>query len=199
MHNKSEICVEMAYLAENYLNLEKWGFQESARLDELGDSKIPLIIYNSHLCRVKISFNEWHPPYQTKDYTVDVYYGRLNASNDKNVTVNDGRECYYWHGIAKALHFLDGRTPEYAVKNLLSHDLIKQYGKQVTSNSLSRKLPEWEIRKHAYIWEKYAPRLFELFDLRNTSLWEKYRLFLKDLYDIKGRNPNIVPPLDSVC
>jgi hypothetical protein len=77
--------------------------------------------------------------------------------------------------------------------------LIKGYIRLLSSESLAHKLPEWEIRKHAYIWDEYAPRLFELFDLRQTHLWEKYRLFLKEIYDIKGRNPNIVPPMDSVC
>ena len=199
MQNKNEICVEMTYLAQSYLNLEKWEFQESARLGELGDSKAPFVIYNSQLCRVKILFNEWHPPHQSQDYTVDVYYGRLNAPNDKNVIAIGNEVCHCWHGITKALHFLDGNTPEHAAKNLFSHDLIKGYSKLVLSDSLSHKLPEWEIRKHAYIWERYAPRLFELFDLRRADLWEEYRLFLKGIYDIKGRNPNIVPSLDSVC
>jgi hypothetical protein len=199
MSDENEICVEMAYLAENYLSLEKWGFQESARLGELGDSNVPLIIYNSQLCRLKISFNEWYPSHQTKDYTVDVYYGRLNAPNDKNVIISNDKECHCWHGITKALHFLDERAPEYAAKNLFSHDLIREYSRLISSDSLSHKLPEWEIRKHAYIWEEYAPRLFELFDLRQTGLWEKYRQFLKEMYDIKGRSPNIKPPLDSIC
>ena len=119
----------MAYLAESYLNLERWGFQESIRFDEAGDLIVPLVIYNSQSCRVKIVFNEWHPPHQSKDYTVDVYYGRLNAPNDKNVIVTNNEECHCWHGINKALHFLDGRTPEYAAKNLFSHDLIKEYSK----------------------------------------------------------------------
>ncbi len=199
MRHTNEICVEMAHLAESYLNLEKWGFQESTRSNDLGDSKVPLIIYNSQLCRVKISFNEWHPPHQTKDYSIDVYYGRLNAPNDKNVIISNDKECHCWHGITKALHFLDDRAPEYAAKNLLSHDLIKEYVKLVSSDSLTYKLPEWEIRKHAYIWKEYAPRVFELLDLRQTNLWEKYRLFLKEVYDIKGRNPNIMPALDNVC
>lgn len=199
MDNRNEICVEIAYLAESHLNLKRWGFHESVRLDGLENSKVPLVIYNSELCRVKISFNEWHPPYQTKDYTVDVYYGRLTAPNDKNIIVNNNKEYHCWHGMTKALHFLDGCTPEYAAKNLLSHNLIKEYSKLISSDGLSHKLPEWEIRKHAYVWGKYAPRLFELFDLRTTNLWEKYRLFLKEVYDIKGRNPNIIPPLDSIC
>jgi hypothetical protein len=199
MTNKNEICVKMAFLAESYLNLGKWGFKESARLEVLGDSMVPSVIYNSRLCRVKISFNEWHPPYQSIDYSVDIYYGRLSAPNDKNIIVRNNEECYCWHGITKVLHFLDNRTPEYATKNLLSHDLIKQYIKQLSSDVPSHKLPEWEVRKHAYIWEEYAPRLFELFDLRRMDLWEKYRLFLKEVYDIKGRSPNIIPSLDRIC
>jgi hypothetical protein len=199
MHKMNEICEELAYLAESYLNLERWKFQESARLSELGDLKVPFVIYNSQVCRMKISFNEWHPPHQTKDYTVDVYYGKLHAPNDRSIILSGNKECHCWHGVTKVLHFLDGRTPEDAAKNLFSHDLIKEYRKLVSSDSLSHKLPEWEIRKHAYIWEEYAPRLFELFDLRNIDLWERYQLFLKEIYDIKGRNPNIAPPLDSVC
>jgi hypothetical protein len=199
MDNKSEICTEMAYLAESCLNLKKWEFEESARLSELGGLVVPSVIYNSHLCKVKISFNEWNPPYQFKDYTVDVYYGRLNAPNDKNVVVSENKECHCWHGITKALHFLDNGTPEYTAKNLFTHDLIKKYSKLVSSDNLPYKLREWELRKHAYIWEEYAPRLFELFDVKHADLWEKYRLFLKGVYDIKGRNPNIVPSLDIVC
>jgi len=199
MSIKNELCVEIAYLAEKYLDLKKWGFQESMRLEKLDGTSVPSVIYNSDICKVKISFNEWNPPHQSKDYTVDVYYGRLNAPNDKNVFTNNNEKCYCWHGVIKALHFLDSRTPEYTVKNLFSHDLVREYSKSLSSETLPYKLPEWEIRKHAYVWEQYAPRLFELFDSRRTDLWEKYRLFLKGLYDIKGRNPNIVPPMDSVC
>jgi hypothetical protein len=199
MHGSNEICAEIACLAESYLNLGEWGFREDARLDDLENLKAPTVIYNSQMCKVRISFREWHPPHQSEDYAVDVYYGRLNSPNDKNIIVSDNKECHCWHGIIKVLHFLDGRAPEDAAKNLFSHDLIKRYSNLVSSTSLLGKLPEWEIRKHAYIWEEYAPRLFELFDLRHADLWEKYRLFLKGVYDIKGRNPNIKPPLDSVC
>jgi hypothetical protein len=97
------------------------------------------------------------------------------------------------------LHFLDGHTPEYTAKNLYTHDLLRKYRETVSSKTLRYKLPEWEIRKHATIWESYAPRLFEVFDLRRPDLWEEYRQFVKEVYDIKGRNPAINPPPDKIC
>lgn len=199
MHGSNEICAEIARLADSYLNLGEWGFREDARLDELGDLRVPTVVYTSQICKLKISFNEWYPPHQYTDYTIEIYYGRLSSPNDKSIVISNNEECHCWHGITKALHFLDGRTPEYVVQNLFSHDLIKRYSNLVSSASFIGKLPEWEIRKHAYIWEHYGVRLFELFDLRHSDLWEKYRLFLKEVYDIRGRNPNIKPPLDSVC
>ncbi|MFN8411509.1 MAG: hypothetical protein U0Z26_03890 [Anaerolineales bacterium] len=199
MLTKSEVCTEISSLAESYLSLEKWGFKKGTYLFNESDTQVPLVVYHSQAYKIKISFNEWNPPNQSEDYTIDVYYGRLTAVDNKNVIVNDGKECYWWHGVVRALHFLDGQAPDYVAKNLLSHDLIKKFSRGVSSNTLSRKSLEWEIRKHAYIWEVYAPRLFELFDLRQTNLWEKYRGFIKEVYDIKGRNPNIVSPMDQIC
>jgi hypothetical protein len=195
----SYICAEMASLAESILNLEKRGFHEDERLEELDNSKVPSIIYKSQICKVKISFNEWHPPHQSKEYNINFYYGRLNAPNSKMTTNWKNEECHCWHGVAKVLHFLDNATPEYTAKNLLSHDLIKEYSKLISFNSISHNLPEWEIRKQAYIWEKYIPQLFDLFDANRTDLWESYQLFLKNVYDIKGRPSFIKPSMDKVC
>ena len=169
------------------------------RLEEINGLKIPSVIYDSQLCRVKISFSEWHPPHQTENYTVDVYYARLGTPDDKKTQIWDNEECYCWHGVVKMLHFLDKSTPEYTAQNIASHNLIKKFRQELSSKDLVHKFPEWEIRKQAYIWESYAPRLFELFDSRFPELWNSYRQFLKDIYDIKGRNPNIKPPLDRVC
>ena len=199
MCDPNEICSGIAYLAQTYLGLEKWGFQERVRLNEMDGLKIPLVTYDSQWCRMKISFSEWNPPHQSQEYTVDFYYGRLNAPNDRSTFIWNSEECHCWHGVVKALHFIDRSTPEHAAQNLFSHDLIKQFRSMLSAKDLPYKLPEWEIRKHAYIWERYAPRLFELFDLRRPDLWEQYRKFLKEVYDIKGRSPNIKPPLNCVC
>lgn len=199
MRNTNEICSEIAHLAQTYLGLESWGYQESMRTTETSDFKVPSVYYDSQWCRVRVSFSEWHPPHQTQEYTIDIYYGRLNAPNNKNTFIWNNEECHCWHGVVKVLHFLDGSTPEDAAQNLFSHDLIKQFRNRLLAKNLPYKLPEWEIRKHAFIWEHYSPRLFELFDLRRPELWDQYRKFLKEVYDIKGRNPNIIPPLDQVC
>src|SRR6266498_5171045 len=53
-------------------------------------------------------------------------------------------------------------------------------------------------RKNFKIWEQYAPRLFEIFDLHRADLWQDYGKFLKEVYDISGRNPAIKPSLDKV-
>jgi hypothetical protein len=64
---------------------------------------------------------------------------------------------------------------------------------------MDQELPELTLAMHKSIWKTYGQNLFELFDLRRPDLWEQYRKFLKEYYDIKGRSPNIHPPLDQVC
>lgn len=199
MRNATEISSEIAQLAETCLDLKRWGFQEEVRLGEAGSHSVPIVIYASGICKIKISFAEWHPPHQSKEYTIDVHYGRPSAPNNEITTIYKDEECYCWHGVVKVLHFIDRSTPEYVTKNLLSHKCIEQYRTIVSSIDLAHRLPEWEIRKHAYIWDRYAPRLFEVFDLQRSELWEQYRQFLKEVYDIKGRSPLITPPLDKVC
>ena len=199
MPDATEICRNIAHLAKTNLDLERWGFREIARLNRQGDLEIPSVIYGSDLCKIRISFSEWHPPHQTEKYTIDIYYGRLSAPDDKRTILFNNEECYCWHEIVKVLHFLDVSTSEFTAKNLFTHEQIKKFREIVSSKSLTNGLPEWEIRKHLYIWERYAPRLFEVFDSQRPELWKQYRKFLKAVYDIKGRNPNIKPPLDQVC
>jgi len=199
MADTQKICADIAYLAQTYLDLKHWGFHESARLTELSNTQTPAVIYDSPWCRMRIEFSEWAPPHQSTDYAIRAYYGRLHSPNHINTLMWNGEECWCWHLVSKELHFLDGQTPEYAAKNLRSHALFKKYREAVSSKDLPYKLVEWEIRKHAYVWEQYAPQLFELFDLRRPDLWEQYRQFLKDVYDIKGRHPAIKPPPDKVC
>jgi hypothetical protein len=199
MSEMHKMCEEIAHLAQDYLDLERWTFQESTRLTELSDKKEPAVIYDSQWCRMRIKFAEWTPPHQSIDYAIRIYYGRLHAPNYMSTMIWNGEECWCWHLVSKELHFLDGQTPEYTAKNILSHDLLRKYRETVSSKDLRHKLVEWEIRKHAYIWEHYAPQLFELFDLRRSDLWEKYQLFLRQVYDIKGRNPAIHPSPDKVC
>ncbi len=48
--------------------------------------------------------------------SISIYYGRLHAPNEETTMIWNGEECHCWHRFELALHFLDGRTPEYASK-----------------------------------------------------------------------------------
>ncbi len=185
-------CEEMARLAEAFLPLKKWNFRESTRFVTTS----PKVIYDSELCRVKFIWDGWET---YTGNTMSILYGKLHAPNDKYQMIQNGEECYCWHRIELALHFLDGNTPKYAAQNVYSHDLLEQFYESEYQKKFHRRQPEWLIRMHVVIWEHYAPRLFEVFDLGNPELWKQYREFLRQVYDIKGRSPNIKPSLDKVC
>jgi hypothetical protein len=184
---------EMTRVSQSFLNLAGWGFIESYRSDRLGR-----LIYNSEWCRISFLWGGW-------DYrggnNIHIRYGRLHAPNEKATMIWNGEECHCWHDFDHALHFLDGRTPEYTSKKLYSHSLIEKYKQSDLGQSLTgkRSQPEWLTRMHATVWEHYGERFFELFDLRLPDLWDRYREFLKEYYDIEGRFPEIKPPLDKVC
>jgi hypothetical protein len=184
---------EMARIANSYLDLNLWKFEESYRSMKSGN-----VIYDSEWCRVNLVWDGW-------DYgsgnNMGIYYGRLHASNEGTTMPWNGEECHCWHRFELGLHFLDGQTPEYASKTIYTHDLLKQYKESEFSQNFTgkRRQPEWLAQMHTTIWRHYGIRFFELFDLRRPDLWEKYRQFLKDVYDIKGRSPRIKPPPDKVC
>jgi hypothetical protein len=182
---------EMARVVESILLLTSWGFLESYRSASPGK-----LIYDSRSCRVKLVWEGW-------DYgggnSISIYYGRLHAPNEKTTMIWRGEECHSWHDFDLALHFLDERTPVYAGKLQLTHQLIDPFYEEDFRKKFRRRQPEWLAQMHATIWRHYGERFFELFDLRRPDLWEKYRQFLKEVYDIKGRSPRIRPPLDKVC
>jgi hypothetical protein len=182
---------EMIRLANHYLPLALWGFQESYRSDKPGN-----LIYDSEWCRVSFVWGGW-------DYrggnTISIYYGRLHALNDKAVMSWKSEACYCWHSIENGLHFLDGRTPAEVAKLKFSHPITDPFYEEDFRQQFYRRQPEWLAKMHATIWQQYGKRLFELFDLRRPDLWEQYRRFLKEVYDIAGRSPAIRPPLDKVC
>lgn len=189
-------CSYMAYLAEAFLSLRRWGFVESYRSNEEGR-----LIYDSEWCRVKFVWGGWE---MYSGNTISIYYGRLHASNDKVTIAYKGEECYCWHslgGIAAVFDFLDGLTPQESVKRKGFSQIIEQLRQSELWQSLAgkRRDPELAIRMEAVVWENYGSHLFELFDLRHPTLWAQYRQFVTDVYDIKGRNPNIKPSPDKVC
>ncbi|MDD1776274.1 MAG: hypothetical protein LUP94_02860 [Candidatus Methanomethylicus sp.] len=182
---------EMNRIAQSLLDINLWGFKESYRAIE--SSKL---IFDSKWCRLNLIWDGW-------DYlggnTISIRYGRQHAPNDKAIMIWNGEECHCWHDVNHALHFLDGRSVEDAVKMINSHPLLKPFFEEEYRKEFKRRQPEWLAKMHAAIWQNYGESFFELFDLRQPELWEQYRHFLKEFYDTKGRSSFIKPPLDKVC
>jgi hypothetical protein len=182
---------EMTRVAESFLRLASWGFKESHRSTKPGN-----LIYDSQWCRVSIIWGGW-------DYlggnSINIRYGRLHAPNEKATMIWNGEECNCWHRFEYALHFLDRRAPGDAAKLDLSHFITDPFYELEVRQKFRRRQPEWLARMHATVWEHYGKQLFELFDLQRSDLWEQYQQYLREVYDIKGRNPNVEPPLEKVC
>lgn len=182
---------EIAKLAENFLDLDRWNFRESYRSSTTGD-----LIYDSNLCRVNLVWGGWDP---RDGNTISIFYGRLHAPNELATMIWHGEDSYCWHRVEHILHFLDGRTPSDAAKLNFSHSVTKPFYEDEFRQSFRWRQPEWLIRMHSTIWEHYNERLFEFFDLHQSNSWAQYRQFLKEFYDIKGRSSAIKPSLDKVC
>lgn len=184
---------EMVRVAQSFLDLASWGFKESYRSAKSGN-----LIYDSEWCRLNLVWEGWD---SGGGNSMSIYYGRLHAPDEETTMIWNSEECNCWHRFELALHFLDGRTPEYASTNIYTHSLIEQYKRSEPGQSFAgkRRQPEWLAQMHVTIWRHYGKRFFELFDLRRPDLWEGYRQFLKEVYDIEGRFPEIEPPLDKVC
>ena len=188
-----DVCEFMAEKAHAFLPFNRWEFIESYRSNKDGR-----IIFDSQWCRIKFVWNGWEI---NGGNTISIYYGRLHAPSNDIKMIWNGEECHCWHREELALHYLDGHTPEDTAKSIFTHRVLKEYKQSEIGQNLSgsRRQPEWLVRMHAATWVEYAPRLFEIFDLRRPELWDQYRKFLKEVYDIKGRNPFINPPIDMAC
>jgi len=185
---------EMSNLANKYLNLVQWGFVETNRLQ----LPSPTVVYNSEWCKVKLLWGGWD--YST-GYSMEIFYGRLHAIDDAVTMDWKGQECYCWHRIEPALHFLDGTSPRDSAKMFYRSKIMHQFRLSDTGKKLAkmRRQPEWNIRRHAAVWGHYKQELFELFDQRNSELWSRYQTFIKDVYKIMGMIPHIKPPEDQIC
>lgn len=190
-----EQCLYMIRLAEEFLPLKRWGFEISARIP----SSHSIVIFDSEWCRVKFMW-------QVKDLyggnTIAIYYGRLHALDDGKIMLWNGEKCRCWHSVEYTLNFLDGMSPQEAVKAKRKWPRVME---QFRQSELGQRLsgrnsqPEWLTRMHATVWEYYGQRLFDVFDLRHTDLWSEYAEFIREFYRIKGLSPNISPPQDKIC
>lgn len=192
----AHVIEQIDQLVQICLNLKQWSFQEETRFI---NKKFPAIIYKSQWCYMKV-VSEGQD--ELGAYTVSMSYGRLHADLNSPYLMWNGENCHCWHNIPYILHFLDGHTPNtIARKNYQRPQVMEQFRQSEMGQKLKGRQhqPEWLLRMHASIWDRYGLRLFELFDLRRPDLWRNYREFMQGLYDIEGRSPNINPPLDHIC
>ncbi len=187
----------LSTITEKILPLAKWGFNELSK----SFISTPNIVYTSNTCKVLVKLQEWEPGY---GFSIDVFYGRLHAPDYTQILIRNEQECYCWHriyGMGYVLNFLDNISPKNcAISNYLPEIIVKiKNEKWWKVNDKKSMMPELSLRMEAEIWNYYGHRLFELFSIERPDLWEQYQEYMRQIYDIKGRSPNIKPPLDKIC
>lgn len=187
---KYQECIKL--LSEN-IDLSKWGFRQSYILPK----KYPTIIYDSEWCRVKFSFDARGDFIHDNMLDLYVSYGRLHALYDKDFMVWNGEKCWCWHGIDYALNFLDGLSPEEAIKVEYRPRVKEQYRDSESSKTLTA--AKLKLRLEAEIWKNYGQRLFELFDLRLPQLWDQFSHFMKKFQAIQNSNSYSYPSKEKIC
>jgi hypothetical protein len=160
-------------MLEQNLDFNRWGF---TRFFSGVGKYSPIVVYASDACRVMFA---WELA-DIRDglAIIHVYYGRLHAPADDSIISWNGQKCYCWHQVEKALYFLDGFSPSDAAKHKFRLPSVIEQFRDSSQNSWTQQ--EYMAKMHAAIWKHYGQRLFDLFDLRQSSLWEQYSLFVAE-------------------
>jgi hypothetical protein len=192
-HKKYRECYKTL---NKHFDFARWNFSQSYILAQ----DFPTIIYDSELCRVKFIF---HTSGNMHDYTPNlrVCYGRMHSpSNDEFMTLKE-EKYWCWHRVDYALNFLDGLSPDEAVKVEYHPQVIEQYRQSDLAKELSAiSQAEWMAGMESEIWKHYGQRLFELFDLRRSELWEQYTNFIQEFHKIKkSKSFRNYPAYDKIC
>lgn len=192
--NRKKEYTELIELIERCLDFQRWGFKRT--YSSPLDIPFPYIIYDSQWCRVRFTHLGGDYPGQWSEMAV--YYGRLHATHDDSFMIWDEEKCWCWHSIKEyALNFVDGLSPEEAIKMKYKPRVMKQFQQSGTWESITH-IPERIARTHAVTWEHYGQRLFELFDLCRPDLWRRYRSFLTKarVWKMRITNEKIPSPSD---
>jgi|GEM_PF-2433022 len=180
---------ELTQLAETYLPLQKWGFvhktgfvaKTNPGIIQSGpESRYSAVIYESPACRVKLSATE-----RRWGYELSIDYGRRHAPDDEVVIQWEKEPCRCWHSSDLLFKFLDGVSPAEAVKMPYGISQAKDiFAESFPPYAEREKAPLRAIQFHAFAWEFYQPRLFQLLDVRFPDLWSPYAQFVKEYYEI---------------
>jgi hypothetical protein len=189
--NKLQEC--MGILAR-HLNFENWGFRQSY----IQPGKYPTIIYDSEWCRVEFAFDDSGDQHDHRTY-LHAYYGRLHAPSNDSFMLLNNEEFWCWHDHNAVLNFIDGLSPEEAVKERYNPRTVAEYKDSDLATTLHNVSPaEWMAEMVAQIWKEYGQRLFEVFDLRRPDLWERYKVFMNEMYAIEQPESHVFPPYNKI-
>ena len=175
----TRLIEDLDTVIQEHLDLNRFGFKEIYRYTPY--PKGPYIIYENNLCKVYIHYvmerYSWHD-------NIRIYYGRKHAVNDSEIIDWKGKKYWCWHNAnpGNVIDFLDGLTPEEAKNRRGLGSILDAFKNSPEGSSLEYNLPELSLREHKLIIDNYAPRIFELFDTKNSALWQKYSQFVKDYY-----------------
>jgi hypothetical protein len=185
----SEEFSRLIQMLSQYLDFHRWKFE----LTHIGVSHI---IYRSNQCQIRFRM-EQDRAYESPALYIN--YGRLHAPPDQSRMMWMGEDCYCWHELGKVLNFLDGLSPSDVTNSEFRLPRIMREFSE--SSGVQNSGPEYLVKMHAYFWNQYGPRLFDLFDVQQPHIWEEYRDFLRQYYNNrdKKRPALIKPPLYNVC
>jgi hypothetical protein len=193
------ITASLDILIHKRLEMERWGFVETYRNSSYHGG--PILIFDNQWCRLEFTYDMER---RREEDVLVLFYGRKHAANEKATIIWHGEECRCWYRHWwNIIYFLDGYTPLEAFKTEMAPAYIQEYTHSPAGRELSSKSqPEWALHLEVLIWQKYAPRLFELFDLEHPELWEKYYQFNKEIWKIRNRPPiknDHFPTRDKIC
>jgi hypothetical protein len=182
---------------ENCLDFKRWGFKRTHM--GLFPQYLPLIVYESAQCKLKIVWEQDRPYEQP---AILILYGRTHALLDQDTMMWNGEKCYCWHMIHTVIDFLDGLSP---ADRKIVPPAMTDFSEANREKGWSQ--PEFWAKSHAFLWERYGQRIFDLFDLSRPDLWNKYaddikahHLYRDEQTKLKG---HVVipfnPPLHKVC
>ena len=106
--------LELDKLTEKILPLDQWGFTLASSFVDT-ESKMPAVIYDSELCRMKIRVD--YPNSGRGSWDIRVLYGRLHAPDNGRVMMWNNEDCYCWHNFELILKYLDGQSGREAAHN----------------------------------------------------------------------------------
>ena len=192
--NTQKPVEELVRLIKQDLHLERWGFTVASR--KMDAKAIEVIIQSDH-CKVDVIC--------TRDNShlcsFDLAYARLHAPDQGAYMMYEGQKCICWHYLFSGiLDFLDGMTPEEAVNSHWSGKKIIGLEQEPKIANLGKYNPERTLYFHDEIWTRYAPELFQLFDLRDQTLWKKYYEFNKEYVRLVFKHPTQrIPSREMIC